>query len=218
MGYEGHMFYHRPQCDYPGCGKPLDTGGGRNVEWFYDLDALTEAVEGTHDEYITLKDGDGNEIGAVRTSNHVGVNLVLFDAEGNPRFFCPDHIATRDGRHVGYNERYEETRPCSPELAGYYRDESQPLPKPECEQSMLDVLAAPVAQTGADCGDAHGMIPVGELTGLLGRLDECVTRFTDESEACYDTDRARSGHMAGCAQMARSTIEYLNGILRRAGE
>lgn len=218
MGYEGHMFYHRPQCDYPGCGKPLDTGGGRNAEWFYDLAAMADAVSGGGNDFIVLKGADGEEIGMVRTGSHVCGSLVLYGDDGNPRFFCVDHLLMRDGRPVGFDPSDGGCRPQSDELAARYADQNQPLPKPECERTILDVLNTPVRQAKTGAGDVYGMIPVWELTELRRRLEKCETIFTEESEACGDADRPQGEHMAGCAQMARSTIEYLNGILQRRGE
>ena len=83
--------------------------------------------------------------------------LCLFTGDNEPRFFCPLHL------------RYDEYSPCLrstvfydagnpdmqtslPALNQYYEDMStlQPLPRPDCESSILAVLA--------DFGQPHSLI------------------------------------------------------------
>lgn len=152
MGYMRHIFY-QPECDYPGCGKLLHVeSAGQSIGWFYDVESMNEAVEGTADRFIALKGADGNQIGMVRTGNKVNRNLVLLDNEDNPRFFCPDHVLMRNGKPVGFDPSTPEHRPQSDELAEHYEDWGQPLPKLECEQNILNVLKNPTPEEPTQVG------------------------------------------------------------------
>lgn len=145
MGCARHVFY-RPVCDYPGCGRPLEAAsGGQAADWYYDADTMAGAVRGPGGRRIVLRGPDGERIGEVRADNRVDRNLVLAGDDGGPRLFCPAHLIERDGRHFGFDPQYKETSPRSAELAEYYDDWAQPLPRPECEAGILEALhAAPV--------------------------------------------------------------------------
>lgn len=112
MSFDYHVFC-RPKCDYPGCRNRW--GGIEYVEydWIYDeYDAAEEVTDS----------GDW---------------VCLYDDDERPRFFCPLHM---DGSY--FDEDDPECRPSNAELIDYYRDvsTSQPLPAPECEDTMLAVL------------------------------------------------------------------------------
>ena len=100
----------RPKCDYPGCRARLD---GVEYDWSYDEYDATEEVE----------EGDGW--------------ICLYDDDERPRFFCPQHTG---GSYFGEDDT--SLHPSSAELLDHYRDvlTSQPLPAPECEDTILAVL------------------------------------------------------------------------------
>lgn len=145
MGYARHVFL-RPLCDYPGCGRSLEAAsGGQAADWYYDADTMVGVIRGPGGRRIILRGPDGEQIGEARADSHVDRNLVLDGDDGESRFFCPKHLIERDGRHFGFDPQYERTSPRSAELAEYYYDWAQPLPKPECEAGILEALrTAPV--------------------------------------------------------------------------
>lgn len=74
--------------------------------------------------------------------------LCLFTSDGKPRFFCPLHVRYEktsgyDWTPVYYDSYRADKQPITHDLRKYYEDVStpQPLPKPECESSILKVLA-----------------------------------------------------------------------------
>lgn len=142
MGYARHVF-RRPLCDYPGCGRPLEAA----ADWYFDMGTMTDAVTGPGGRSIVLLGPDGEEIGMVRADSHVDRNLVLDGDDGESRFFCLEHLTSRDGKNLGFDPNHKETRPRSDELEVYYNDWAQPLPKPECEAGILEALrTAPVSR------------------------------------------------------------------------
>lgn len=105
------------ECDYPGC------------SGFYDFLSPTEehAIE-------TVIDDDEW--------------LCLFTGDNEPRFFCPLHLRHRPHSpsalpNVFYNSVIPDTQTTLRALNKYYEDMStpQPLPKLECEYTILDILA-----------------------------------------------------------------------------
>ena len=100
----------RPKCDYPGCRARWD---GVEYDWSYDEFDATEEVEESEDW------------------------VCLYDDDDRPRFFCPQHTG---GSYFGEDD--PECQPSNVELLDHYRDvlTSQPLPAPECEDTMLAVL------------------------------------------------------------------------------
>lgn len=206
MGYEKHVFY-KPTCDYPGCERHLDV----TSDWYYDPADMVDSVEDCADSRIILKGPDGEQIGMVRADSRVARNLVLCGDDGKTRFFCPGHLATRDGRHVGYNERYEETKPRSPELAEYYRDGCQPLPKPECERMILDILRTPREPEPDESLEAA----LWAFREDMGNMSETLER----QERMLDSigDKRRRDNASGGIAMARVVMERLDGILEEAG-
>lgn len=112
MSFDTHVFV-RPKCDYPDC--PARWGCVEYVEydWIYDEFDATEEVE----------ESEGW--------------ICLYDDDDRPRFFCPQHTIG------GWFEEFDpECHPSNVELLDYYRDvlTPQPLPKPECEDTILAVL------------------------------------------------------------------------------
>lgn len=100
----------RPKCDYPGCETCWE---GVEYDWIYDEFDATEEVE----------EGEGW--------------ICLYDDDDRPRFFCPQHTG---GSYFGEDDT--SLQPSNAELLDHYRDvsTSQPLPAPECEDTMLAVL------------------------------------------------------------------------------
>lgn len=104
-------------CDYPGCHMVYD---------FWEAseeDAITGVIE--DDEW-----------------------LCLFTGDNEPRFFCPLHLRYDAyspclRSTVFYDSDSPDTQPTSHALNKYYEDIStpQPLPKRECEDTILDILA-----------------------------------------------------------------------------
>lgn len=82
----------------------------------------------------------------------VNKNLVLLDNEDKPRFFCSDHVLMQDGKPVGFDPSDPEHRPQSAALAEHYGDWNQPLPKPECERNILNVLVNPTPEEPTQVG------------------------------------------------------------------
>lgn len=104
------------ECDYPGCGG------------LYDFWSLTE-------EYA---------IGTVIDDDEW---LCLFTGDNEPRFFCPLHVryaqnSQYDRLPVFYDSDSPDTQPTLHALRRFYEDmgAAQPLPKLECEDTILDIL------------------------------------------------------------------------------
>lgn len=106
------------QCDYPGCHMEYD---------FWD----------TSEENVTMDITDDEDW------------LCLFTGDNEPRFFCPLHLRyVQDSQHdwliVFYDSDSQDTQPTLRALHKYYEDVStpQPLPKLECEDTILVVLTS----------------------------------------------------------------------------
>lgn len=106
-----------PACDYPGCHICYDYGD-------------TSSEDATED---IIDDEEW---------------LCLFTRDNQPRFFCPRHM--RYGTYwpgirstVFYDSDNPGMQTSLPALNQYYEDMGalQPLPRPECEGSILAVLA-----------------------------------------------------------------------------
>lgn len=74
--------------------------------------------------------------------------LCLFTGDNEPRFFCPLHLryvqnSQYDWLTVFYDSDRPDKKTSLHALRKYYEDMStpQPLPKPECEDTILDILA-----------------------------------------------------------------------------
>lgn len=105
-----------PECDYPGCGMSYDF-------WTTTKEDAIETV---------IDDEDW---------------LCLFTGDNEPRFFCPEHL-----RYAPYSPYasttvfYDSDDPAAQTtldaLNKYYTDMGtlQPLPKLECEDTILAVL------------------------------------------------------------------------------
>ena len=104
-------------CDYPGCHMEYDF-------W-----------ETSEDDVIAdIADGEW---------------LCLFTSDNEPRFFCPLHLRYVKNHqygwlHVFYDSDSPDTQPALHALHKYYEDVStrQPLPKLECEDTILAVLTS----------------------------------------------------------------------------
>lgn len=106
------------ECDYPGCGG------------FYDFWSPTK-------EYA---------IGTVIDDDEW---LCLFTSDNKPRLFCPLHLRfVPDSPYVSptvfFDSDSPATQPTLHDLNRYYEDMStpQPLPKPECEDTILAILTS----------------------------------------------------------------------------
>lgn len=105
-------------CDYPGC---------RMGYGFWEAseeDAITGVID--DDEW-----------------------LCLFTGDNEPRFFCPLHVryaqnSQYDRLPVFYDSDSPDTQPTLHALRRFYEDVStpQPLPKLECEDTILAVLTS----------------------------------------------------------------------------
>lgn len=105
-------------CDYPGCCVGLGS-------W-----------EPTKEDAIHEVIGDGKW-------------LCLFTGDNKPRFFCPLHLRyMQNSQHVWPNVFYDSNSPDTQTtlyaLNRFYEDMStpQPLPKLECEDTILAVLTS----------------------------------------------------------------------------
>ena len=107
------------QCDYPGCHMEYDF-------W------------GTSEENVAMDITDDEDW------------LCLFTGDNEPRFFCPLHLRYRpdsspdDSPTVFFDSDSPTTQPTLHALNKYYEDMStpQPLPKLECEDTILAVLTS----------------------------------------------------------------------------
>lgn len=106
------------ECDYPGCGG------------FYDFWSPTKE----HAIETVIADDDW---------------LCLFTSDNKPRLFCPLHLRYRPHSpsalpNVFYNSVIPDTQTTLRALNKYYEDMStpQPLPKLECEYTILAVLTS----------------------------------------------------------------------------
>lgn len=73
--------------------------------------------------------------------------LCLFTGDNEPRFFCPLHVryaqnSQYDRLPVFYDSDSPDTQPTLHALCRFYEDmgTAQPLPKLECEDTILDIL------------------------------------------------------------------------------
>lgn len=113
MSFDHHVFC-RSKCDYPDCGSRWD---GVEYDWNY---CEAEAIEQVTDSERWI---------------------VLYKTPEQPCFFCPLH--TRGGNCPDtFGDDDPEYWPRNEELIDYYLDVStdQPLPAPECEDTILAVL------------------------------------------------------------------------------
>ena len=75
--------------------------------------------------------------------------LCLFTNDNEPRFFCPLHLRYVQNSHydrlpVFYDSDNPDTQTSVHALNKYYEDMStpQPLPKPDCEDTILAILTS----------------------------------------------------------------------------
>lgn len=108
-----------PKCDYPGCAM------------FYEFWSPTRET-------------------AIEDVIYDEEWLCLFTGDNEPRFFCPLHLRHRpdsspdDSPTVLFDSDSPTTQPALHALNKYYEDMStpQPLPKLECEYTILAVLTS----------------------------------------------------------------------------
>ena len=115
MSYDEKTFY-RAACDYPEC---LECYSGDEYEWWFSKSWALEDVE-DNSSWLVI-DGD----------------------DGVARFFCPRHLRLDDGDWVVCCDLDdEEYMPANGELIPYYAASVslKPLPKPECEATILQIL------------------------------------------------------------------------------
>lgn len=101
------------QCDYPDCHMSYDFWG-RSKE-----NAIRDVID--DEEW-----------------------LCLFTGDNKPRFFCPLHLRYVRWRVIFFNSDNPARQPILHALNKYYEDMStlQPLPKLECEDTILAVLTS----------------------------------------------------------------------------
>lgn len=109
---------YKAKCDYPGCHMEYD---------FWN----------TSEENVTSEITDDEDW------------LGLFTSDNEPRFFCPLHLRyAQNSQHdwliVFYDSDSPDTQPTLHALNKYYEDMStpQPLPKLECEDTILAILTS----------------------------------------------------------------------------
>ncbi|NMN02841.1 hypothetical protein [Bifidobacterium panos] len=114
MSWETHTF-HRPVCDYPDCGECYSGG---YYGWKYDKGMARDEVADDPSW------------------------LVLDDDAYQPRFFCTRHLRLDGNRWpVLFDFDDDKCLPRNAELIPYYLDSwMQPLPKPECEDTIREIL------------------------------------------------------------------------------
>lgn len=106
--------YYLAQCDYPGCGAKYE--GGEYDYW----------------ETPDLASEDATSI---------DMWLAMADWNGTARFFCSRHLRLNErGYTLGYDFDNPELQPSNAELNTYYDVDGLPIPKPECEDTILAVL------------------------------------------------------------------------------
>ena len=112
MSFDTHVFF-RAKCDYPGCNKRFES----TYDWFFDQADATDEVCDAWDW------------------------ICLSTARGDPRYFCPDHVHFEDGP-IYFNADNPEYQPSEESLRAFYADVDtlQPLPRPECEKTILAIL------------------------------------------------------------------------------
>lgn len=107
---------YKAKCDYAGC----------HMEYDFWASSAKDAVENITDEEEWL---------------------CLFTRDNQPRFFCPLHMRYDAyspclRSTVFYDSDNPDMQTSLPDLNKYYEDMGvlQPLPKPECESTILAVL------------------------------------------------------------------------------
>lgn len=106
------------KCDYPGC------------RMHYDFWAMSEK-----NAIMDIINDEGW--------------LCLFTNDNEPRFFCPLHLryvqnSQYEWLPVFYDSDNPDTQTSVHALNKYYEDMStpQPLPKPDCEDTILEILTS----------------------------------------------------------------------------
>lgn len=112
MSFDLHCFC-RPACCYPECHARYES----EYEWYYDRDSAIDEVEESFDW------------------------ICLHDARGNAHFSCPKHVHCKGHQPIYFDPDVPEYMP-EEALTDYYTrtSTSQPLPRPECESTILAIL------------------------------------------------------------------------------
>lgn len=106
--------YYRAQCDYPGCGAKYE---GAEYDYWETPDLAAE------------------------DATSMDMWLAMTDRNGMDRFFCPKHLRLDErGYTLGYKFDNPELQPANTELNAYYDVDGIPIPKPECEDVILNIL------------------------------------------------------------------------------
>lgn len=114
---ENGQTYYRTQCDYPGC---------------------EAKYEGDEYEYWETPDL------AAEDATSLDMWLAMTDWNGNVLFFCPKHLRlNKRGYTLGYDFDNPAFQPVNPRLNTYYETDGTPIPRPECEQTILNLLEHP---------------------------------------------------------------------------
>lgn len=114
---ENGRTYYRAQCDYPGC---------------------EAKYEGDEYEYWETPDL------AAEDATSLDMWLAMTDWNGNVLFFCPKHLRlNKRGYTLGCDFDNPAFQPVNPKLNTYYETDGIPIPRPECEQTILDLLEHP---------------------------------------------------------------------------
>ena len=109
--------YYRAQCDYPGC------------------EAKYEGDEYDYRETPDL---------AAEDATSLDMWLAMTDRNGSVLFFCPKHLRLNErGYTLGYDFVAPAFQPADPKLNAYYETDGIPIPRPECERTILDLLERP---------------------------------------------------------------------------
>lgn len=112
MSFDTHVFF-QAKCDYPGCNERFES----IYDWFFDQ---CDAAEEVSDNYEWI---------------------CLYTTSGEPRFFCPDHVHSEDNQPIYFDPDNPEYQPSDENLAAFYTDMAdQPLPRYECEKTILAIM------------------------------------------------------------------------------
>lgn len=112
--------YYRAKCDYPDCGTHYE--GDEYEYWETRELAAEDAIDN-------------------------GMWLALEDWNNTLLLFCPKHLRLNErGYTLDYSFDNPDRQPGNPKLNTYYELDGLPIPRPECEQTILDLLEHPDLQ------------------------------------------------------------------------
>lgn len=142
------------ECDYPGCSR------------FYDFRSPTK-----EDVIETVIDDDEW--------------LCLFDSDNEPRFFCPRHLRYEQcspniSSTVFFDPDTPDAQPSLHALNKFYEDmiTLQPLPKLECEDTILAIIAEGGHKMNQGCVEIESETKLSIVAGFALREGDQVVPET----------------------------------------